>query len=123
MALSSLRPTSDDWAMEPRSLETGILAVTTLMRDEGRHSAVQVMNVLERDFVLHHGEFIGEAEQVTTVKNEEAASRPSDREEDFSEEATVPTGRPVEESNLEESCDDAYVKVVIDNSSPKLNSD
>ena len=40
MALSLLRPTSDEWAVEPRSLETGILAARTLMGDEGHHSAV-----------------------------------------------------------------------------------
>ena len=45
------------------------------MRDEGSCSAVQVMNVGEKDFFLRHGEFIGEAEQVTTVESEEAASR------------------------------------------------
>ena len=50
------------------------------------------MNVRERDFVVPHEEFIGEAEQ---MENEEAASRPPDREEVFSEEATVPTERPV----------------------------
>ena len=94
MALLSLHPTSDDWAVEPRSLGTGLVAARTQMRDEGRHSAVQVMNIGEKDFVLCHGEFIGEAEQVITVENEEAASRPPDREEVFSEEATVPTGRP-----------------------------
>ena len=47
------------------------------------------------------------------VENEEAASRPSDREEVFSEEATIPKGRPVEEHDLEKSCDDAHVLVVI----------
>ena len=93
------------------------------MRDEGRRPAVQVMNVGERDFVLRHGEFIGEAEKVTTVDNEEADSSPPDKEEDFSEEATVPKVRPVREPDLEESCDDAHVRVVIDNLPSKLNSD
>ena len=37
-----------------------------------------VMNVSEDDFVLRHGEFIGEAEQVTAAAvNEEAALRPA----------------------------------------------
>ena len=54
------------------------------MRDEGRRPSVQVMSVGERDFVLRHGEFIGEAEQITTMENEEAAWRPPDREEGFS---------------------------------------
>ena len=79
MALSSLRPTSKDWDVEPRSLGTGILAARTMMRDEGYRSAAQVMNVGKKDFFLRHGEFIGEAEQVTTVENEEAASRPPER--------------------------------------------
>ena len=61
MALWSLRQTSADWTVEPRSLGTGKLAARTLMRDEGRCSAVQVMNVGEKDFVISHGEFIGEA--------------------------------------------------------------
>ena len=65
MALTSLRQTSGDWAIEPRSLGTGILAARTLMRDEGRRSTVQVMKLGEKDFVLRRGEFIGEAEQVT----------------------------------------------------------
>ena len=38
MALSSLRLTTGDWAVEPRSLGIGILAARTLMRDEGRRS-------------------------------------------------------------------------------------
>ena len=59
MALSSLRQKSDGWAVEPRSLGTGILAAKSLMRDEGRRSAVQVMNVGESDFALRHGEYIG----------------------------------------------------------------
>ena len=120
-ALLLLRPTSDNWAMEPWSLGTVILATMTLMRDEGRRSVAQVMNVGETDFVparrVHQ-----RIEQVTTVENEEAASRPPDQEEVFSEEATVPTGRPVEESDLEESCDDAHVQVVIDDFPPLLNS-
>ena len=44
------------------------------MRDEGRRSAVQVMNVGERNFVLRQGEYIGEAEQVATVDNAQATS-------------------------------------------------
>ena len=39
LALSSLRQTSGDWAVEPRSLGIGIFAARTLMRDEGRRSA------------------------------------------------------------------------------------
>ena len=39
MALSTLRRTSGDRAVEPRSLGTGILAARTLMRDEERRSA------------------------------------------------------------------------------------
>ena len=45
IALSSLRQTTGDWAVEPRSLGIGILTARTPMRDEGRRSAVQVMNV------------------------------------------------------------------------------
>ena len=59
MALSLLRQTSENWAVEPRSLGIGVLAARILMRDEGRRSAVQVMNVDEKDFVLRQGEFIG----------------------------------------------------------------
>ena len=59
MALSSLRQTSYDWAVEPRYLGTGIF---TCRR------------------------------------------------------------RPVEESDLEESCDDAHIQVVIDDLPPELNS-
>ena len=71
LALSSLRQTSGDWAVEPRSLGIGILAAQTLMRDEGCRSAVQVMNVGESDFFLRQGELVSEAEQVTTVDGEE----------------------------------------------------
>ena len=82
MDLSSLRQTSGDWAVKPRSrsLGTGILAASSLMMDEGRRLAVQVMNVGERGFILRHGEYIGEAEQVTTVDNEEQPrGRPKER--------------------------------------------
>ena len=79
MALSSLRPTSNNWAMEPRSLGTGILDARILMRDKGHRSAVRVMNVGESDFVLRHRKFNGEAERVTTLENKEASFRPPDR--------------------------------------------
>ena len=123
MALSPLRHASGDWAVEPRSLGTGILAARTLMRDEGRRSAIQVMNVSEDDFVLRRGEFIDEAEQVTAADNEEAALRPSGGEEVFSEAAVTPTGGPFEESELEEGCKDEHIQVVIENLPPELNLD
>ena len=93
------------------------------MRNEERHLAIQVMNVGERDFVLRHGECIGKAEQVTTVENEKITSRPPEGEDVFSEEAAVPTGRPVKESDLEESCDDAHIQMVIDDLPPVLDLD
>ena len=108
MALSTLRQTFGDWAVEPRSLGTGILAARTLMRDEGRRSAIQVMNASEEDFVLHRGEFIGEAEKVTAADNEATAT---------------PTGRPVEEPDLEEGCDNEHIQVAIENLSPELDLD
>ena len=46
MAFSSLRQTSGDWAVEPRSLGTGTFSARTLIMDTGRRSAVQVMNVV-----------------------------------------------------------------------------
>ena len=49
--------------------------------------------------------------------------RPFKGEGAFSEEAAVPTGSSVEESDLEESCDDSHVQVVIDNLPPELNPD
>ena len=74
------------------------------MRDEGRRSEIQVMNVGEKDLFLRHVEFMGKkAKRVTTAKNEEAASRPLEGEEVFSEETAAPTGRHVEEPNREES--------------------
>ena len=70
-------------------------------------------------FFLRHGVFIGKAKQDTTVENEEAP----EGEEVFWKEAVVPTGRPVEEPDLEESCDDAHVQVVLDNFPPELDLD
>ena len=55
MTLSTLRQASGDWVVEPRSLGTELLAARNLMRDEGRRSAIQVMNVSEEDFVLRRG--------------------------------------------------------------------
>ena len=89
------------------------------MRDEGRRSAVQVMNVGNCDFVLRHGDFIGEAEQVTAV--EERAPKSPDGQEVVSEEAAASIGKPVSESDQEESCDDGHIQVVIDNLPPELN--
>ena len=111
MAFTSLHQTSGE--VEPRSLGTGILAARTLMRDEGRRSAVQVMNVGEKDFVLRRGEFIGEA----------GDDEGSEGEGVFLEEAVVPTGSLVEESDLEENCDDAHVQVVINTLPPELKLD
>ena len=113
VALSSLLQTSGDWAVEPRSLGTRILAARTLMRDEGRQSAVQVMNVGERDFVLRQGVY-REAEQVTTVDSGEKNARQPEGEGVLSEEAVVLTARPAEETDLLESRDDAQLQVVID---------
>ena len=76
MALPSLRQTAEDWAVKRRSLVIGGLAARTLMGDEGRRSAVQVMNIGEKDFVLRQDEFIGEAEPVTTVDNGERIAKP-----------------------------------------------
>ena len=70
------------------------------MRDEGRRSAVQVMNVSMEDFVPVRGEFFGEAEQVTAADNEETAWRPSEGEDVVEEEAAVLPGRPVEEPGI-----------------------
>ena len=72
----------------------GILTARTLMRDEGRCSAVQVINVSQEDFVLGRGEFIEEAEQVTAAGNERTAWRPSEGEDVDEEEAAVPPKRP-----------------------------
>ena len=71
MPLSSLRQTSDDWPVEPRSLETGILTARSLIRGEGCRSAVQVMSIGASESALCHEEFICEAEHVMTVDNEE----------------------------------------------------
>ena len=121
MAISSLRKMPDDWAVEPRSLGTGILAARTLTRDEGRRSALQAMNVRDSDFVLRHGEVIGEAELVTTGDNEEGTPKAPEEEEVFLEEAAVSAERPLQESVLEESCDDAHIHVVIDNLPQELD--
>ena len=83
IALTSLRQTFGEWALEPRSLGSGILATRTLMQDEGRSLAVQVMNVGEKDFVLHRGNFIDEAEQVTAADDDGAALRQSEGENNF----------------------------------------
>ena len=109
--------------MEPRSLEIGVLAARTLMRDEGRRSAVQVTNVGEKDLVLRQGEFIGEAEPVTTVNNGERIAKPREGRDVLSEKAEVSTERPVIKLDREEGHDDAHVQVVIDNLPPELDSD
>ena len=97
--------------MEPRSLGIGILAARTLMRDKGRRSAVQVMNMSTEDFVLGRGEFVGEAEQVTAADNEETAWRPSEGENVVEEEAAVPPGRPVEEPDIPENRNAEHIQV------------
>ena len=72
------------------------------MRDEGRRSAAQMMNVGE-DFVIRQGELIGEAEPVTTVDNGERIAKPPEGSVVLSEEAEVSTERPVIELDREES--------------------
>ena len=81
--------------MEPRSMGIGVLANRTVMRDEGCRSAVQVMNVGEKDFVLRQGEFIGKAEPVTTVDNGERIAKPPVGADVLSEEAEVGKERHV----------------------------
>ena len=63
------------------------------------------------------------AEQVAAADNEEAALRPSRGEKVFSKAAATPTGRPVEEPDLEEGCDDEHLQVVIENLPPELDLD
>ena len=123
MALSSLRQTTGDWAVEPRSLGIGILAAGTLMRDDGRRSAVHVINVSQEDFVLGQGEFIGEAEQVTAADNEGTAWRPSEGEDVDEKEAAVSPERPVEEANFPENWNAEHIQVVIDNLPAELDFD
>ena len=89
LALSSLRQTSGDWAVEPRSLGIEILVARILMRDEGGRSADHVMKVGESDFVLRQGDFVGEAEQVATVDGEETTTKQPEDEEALSEEEAV----------------------------------
>ena len=93
------------------------------MRDEGRRSAFQVMIVGEKDFVLQQGEFIGEAEPVTTVDNGERMAKPPEGADVLSEEAEVSTERLVIEADREEGRNDAHVQVVINNLPPELDSD
>ena len=57
------------------------------MRDEGRRSAVQVINVGESDLVLHQGEYVGEADQVATIDVEETTTKQPEDEETLSKEA------------------------------------
>ena len=97
MALSSLRQTTGDWAVKPRSLGIGILAACTQMKYEGWRSAIQVMNVSKEDFILGRAEFIGEAEQIAAADNEGTAWRSSNGEDVVEEEAAVPLRRPVDE--------------------------
>ena len=77
------------------------------MRDEGRRLAVHVMNVGEEDLVLRQGEFIGEAEPVTTVDKGERIAKPPEGADVLSEDSEVSTERPVIKLDLEESRDDA----------------
>ena len=49
MAVLSLRPMSDSWIVKPQSLETEMSAAKKSMRDQGRQSAVQAMNVSDSD--------------------------------------------------------------------------
>ena len=123
MALSTLRQTAGDWAVEPRSLGTGILAARTLMRDEGRRSAIQVMNTSEVDFLRRRGEFIGEAEQVTAVVDEETPSRPTKGEEVPSPDAATPTGGPAVGPDPEERQNDEHIQAVLQNLPAELDLD
>ena len=123
VALSSLRQTSGDWAVEPRSLGIGILAAPTLMRDEGRRSAVQMINVGESDFILRQGEYVGEAEQVATIDGEETTTKQPEDEETLSEEAAVSAVRFAEESDPEKRSDDAHHRVVLEHLPPELDPD
>ena len=75
------------------------------------------------DFILRQGEFIGEAEPVTTVDNGERIAKPPEEADVLSEEAEVSTERPVIELDWEKGRDDAHVQVVIDNLPPELDSD
>ena len=123
MALSSLRQTTGYWAVKPRSVGIGILATRTLMRDEERRLAVQVMNVSKKDFVLGRGEVIVESEQVTASDNEETAWRPPDEDDVFKEEAAVPPGRPVEKPDFPENRNAEHIQVVINNLPAELDLD
>ena len=123
MALSPLRQTSGDWAVEPRSLRAGVLATRTLMRDEGRRSVVHVLNVSKKDYVVGRGKFFGEAEQVTVAGNTGTAWKPSSREDVLSEAVAVFPEGSDEAPALEESRDVKHIQVVIENLPPELDLD
>ena len=59
------------------------------MRGEGRQSVVQVMIVGDREFALCNGEFVGEAEHVVTVNNEERTPEAPEEENLFWRTATT----------------------------------
>ena len=81
------------------------------------------MNVSGSDFVLHNGEFIGEAEQVKMVDNEERTPKAPEETAVLLEEAVVSAERPIQELVLEESCNDAHIQVVIYNLRQELDLD
>ena len=93
------------------------------MRDEGRRSAVQVINVSQEDFILGRGEFIGEIEQVTVADNEGTAWRPSEGEVVDEEEAVVLPGSPVEEPDIPKNRNAEHIQVKIYNLPAELDFD
>ena len=59
------------------------------MREEGRRSNVQVLNVSKKDYVVGRGELFGDAEHVTAAGDRGMAWRPFSREDILSEAVAV----------------------------------
>ena len=93
------------------------------MRDEGRRSAVQVINRCESHFVLRQGEYVGEAEQVATIDGEETTTKQPEDEETLSKEAAVSWIRLAEEFDPEKRSDDAHLRVVLEHLPPEVDPD
>ena len=93
------------------------------MRDEGRRSAIQVMNMSEVDFLQRRGEFIGEAEQVTAAVDEGTPSRPTKGEEVPSPDVATPTSGPAVGPDPEEKQNDEHIRAVLQNLPAELDLD
>jgi hypothetical protein len=71
VTLPDLRKEYCDWAIEPRQLGSTLLTARTVLKQRGCASSIRIMNLGSTDVILAQETYIGPAERVFVIENDE----------------------------------------------------